>query len=73
MFNVLVNTEYEWLFEKLRTEAPDFFSMKLADFSCPDERPRSGVVLTDCLASAVGQPLASERNGLLTSKNKKKK
>ena len=37
MFNILVNTEYEWLFETLKAEAPEFFSLKLADFSSPDE------------------------------------
>jgi len=38
MFNILVNSEYEWLFETLKAEAPEFFSLKLADFSFPDER-----------------------------------
>ena len=37
MFNVLVNREYEMLFENLKTEAPDSFVLTLVDFNHPDE------------------------------------
>ena len=36
MFNVIVNKEYELLFERLKAEAPDSFALSLADFSHPD-------------------------------------
>ena len=49
MFNILVNTEYEWLFETLKVETPDFFSMKLADFSCPDENQYEQLARTDAI------------------------
>ena len=37
MFNIIVNKEYELLFESLKAEAPDSFSLTLADFLNPDE------------------------------------
>ena len=49
MFNILVNTEYEWLFETLKTEASKKFSMKLADFSCPDENQYEQLARTDAI------------------------
>ena len=54
MFNILVNTEYEWLFETLKTEASKFFSMKLADFSCPDENQYEQLAGTDAI---IGQKI----------------
>jgi UDP-N-acetylmuramoyl-tripeptide--D-alanyl-D-alanine ligase len=38
MFIVIVNKEYELLFERLKAEAPDSFALSLADFSHPDEK-----------------------------------
>jgi len=32
MFNVIVNKEYELLFERLKAEAPDSFALSLAIF-----------------------------------------
>ncbi len=49
MFNILVSTEYEWLFETLKTEASKKFSMKLADFSCPDENQYEQLAGTDAI------------------------
>ena len=37
MFNIIVNKEYELLFENLKAEAPESFSLTLADFSKPDQ------------------------------------
>ena len=54
MFNILVNTEYEWLFETLKAEAPEFFSLKLADFSCPDENQYEQLAGTDAI---IGQKI----------------
>ena len=54
MFNILVNTEYEWLFKTLKTEASKFFSMKLADFSCPDENQYEQLAGTDAI---IGQKI----------------
>ena len=54
MFNILVNTEYEWLFETLKAEAPEFFSLKLADFSCPDENQYKQLAGTDAI---IGQKI----------------
>ena len=54
MFNILVNTEYEWLFETLKTNASKFFSMKLADFSCPDENQYKQLSETDAI---IGQKM----------------
>ena len=54
MFNILVNTEYEWLFETLKTNASKFFSMKLADFSCPDENQYKQLSGTDAI---IGQKM----------------
>jgi len=49
MFNILVNTEYEWLFETLKAETPEYFSLKLTDFSCPDENQYEQLALTDAI------------------------
>ena len=54
MFKILVNTEYEWLFERLKAEAPEFFSMNLSDFSCPDENHYKQLVNTDAI---IGQKI----------------
>jgi phosphoglycerate dehydrogenase-like enzyme len=54
MFNILVNSEYEWLFETLKAEAPEFFSLKLADFSCPDENQYEQLSGTDAI---IGQKI----------------
>jgi len=37
MFNVIVDIEYELLFENLKAGAPDSFALTLADFSLSDE------------------------------------
>ena len=52
MFNILVSSEYEWLFETLKTEASEIFSMKLADFSRPDENQYEQLTRTDAI---IGQ------------------
>ena len=52
MFNILVNTEYEWLFETIKAESPDLFSIKLADLSRPDENQYKQLVKTDAI---IGQ------------------
>jgi len=49
MFNILVNTEYKWLFETLKAEKPEYFSLKLADFSCPDENHYEQLAGTDAI------------------------
>ena len=49
MFNILVNTEYEWLFETLKAESPELFSIKLADLSRPDENQYEELVKTDAI------------------------
>ena len=54
MFNILVNTEYEWLFETLKAETPEFFSLHLADFSCPDENQYQQLARTDAI---IGQKI----------------
>ena len=54
MFNILVNTEYEWLFETIKTESPEFFSIKLADLSRPDENQYEQLVKTDAI---IGQKI----------------
>ena len=54
MFNILVNTEYEWLFETLKTNASKFFYIKLYDFSCPDENQYKQLSGTDAI---IGQKM----------------
>ena len=54
MFNILVSTEYEWLFETLKTEASEIFSMKLSDFSQPDENQYEQLARTDAI---IGQKI----------------
>ena len=54
MFNILVNTEYEWLFETLKAEAPDSFSMRLVDFSSPDENLNRQLAEADAV---IGQKI----------------
>jgi len=49
MFNILVNNEYEWLFETLKAETPEYFSLKLTDFSCPDENQYEQLARTDAI------------------------
>ena len=55
MFNILVNTEYEWLFETIKAEAPEFFSIKLADLSRPDENQYEELRSTDAI---IGQKIS---------------
>jgi Lactate dehydrogenase and related dehydrogenases len=54
MFNILVNTEYEWLFETIKSESPEFFSIKLADLSRPDENQYEQLIKTDAI---IGQKI----------------
>ena len=54
MFNILVNTEYQWLFEKLKSESPVLFSIKLADLSSPDEKLYKQLVKTNAI---IGQKI----------------
>ena len=49
MFNILVNTEYEWLFEIIKAESPELFSIKLADLTRPDEIQYEQLVKTDAI------------------------
>ena len=52
MFNIIVNKEYELLFERLKAEAPDSFVLTLADFSHPDEKLN---VLLEKADAIIGQ------------------
>tara|TARA_B100000945_G_scaffold310157_1_gene301785 strand:- start:364 stop:1371 length:1008 start_codon:yes stop_codon:yes gene_type:complete len=54
MFNILVNTEYEWLFETLKAEAPNSCSIKLADLSHPDKNQYNQLLKTDAI---IGQKI----------------
>ncbi|MBG55585.1 MAG: hypothetical protein CL935_00455 [Deltaproteobacteria bacterium] len=54
MFNILVNNEYEWLFETLKTELPEFFSMKLTDFSCHDDTQQEQLIKVNAI---IGQKI----------------
>ena len=38
MFNVLVNSEYDILFNDLKAKSPDSFDLTMVDFSSPDEK-----------------------------------
>ena len=53
MFNVLVNREYEMLFENLKTEAPDSFVLTLVDFKHPDEKLNALLCKTDAILGQV--------------------
>ena len=53
MFNVLVNSEYEILFNQLKAEAPDSFELTLVDFSAPDEKLNSLLCTTDAIIGQV--------------------
>ena len=53
MFNVLVNIEYELLFDNLKTEAPDSFSLALVDFKHPDEKLNALLCKTDAILGQV--------------------
>jgi len=53
MFKVLVNSEYEILFNKLKAEAPDSFELTLVDFSAPDEKLNSLLCTTDAIIGQV--------------------
>ena len=57
MFNVLVNSEYEILFDDLKKEAPDFFELTLVDFSSPNEKFNTLLCTTDAI---IGQVNLSE-------------
>ena len=54
MFNILVNTEYEWLFETIKAESPNLFSIKLADLSRPDEKQYEKLIKTEAI---IGQKI----------------
>ena len=53
MFNVLVNSEYEILFDDLKGEAPDSFELTLVDFSSPDEKLNTLLCKTDAIIGQV--------------------
>ena len=53
MFNVLVNIEYELLFDNLKTEAPDSFSLALVDFKHQDEKLNALLCKTDAILGQV--------------------
>ena len=53
MFNVLVNREYEMLFENLKTEAPDSFVLTLVDFKHPDENLQALLSHADAIIGQV--------------------
>ena len=53
MFNVLVNREYEMLFENLKTEAPDSFVLTLVDFNHPDENLKALLSHADAIIGQV--------------------
>ena len=53
MFKVLVNSEYEILFNNLKAEAPDSFELTLVDFSAPDEKLNSLLCTTDAIIGQV--------------------
>ncbi len=53
MFKVLVNSEYEILFNNLKAEAPDSFELTLVDFSAPDEKLNSLLFTTDAIIGQV--------------------
>lgn len=53
MFNVLVNREYEMLFENLKTEAPDSFVLTLVDFKHPDENLKALLSHADAIIGQV--------------------
>ena len=38
MFNILVNAEYEVLYEKLVLESPEFFKFDIVDFKTPNHK-----------------------------------
>jgi phosphoglycerate dehydrogenase-like enzyme len=53
MFNVLVNSEYEILFDDLKGESPDSFELTLVDFSSPDEKLNILLCTTDAIIGQV--------------------
>ncbi|HIM99883.1 MAG TPA: hypothetical protein EYM61_01730, partial [Deltaproteobacteria bacterium] len=53
MFNVIVNKEYELLFERLKAEAPDSFALSLADFSKPDQKLNELLQKADAIIGQV--------------------
>ena len=53
MFNIIVNKEYELLFERLKAEAPDSFSLKLADFLNPDHKLNDLLQKADAIIGQV--------------------
>ncbi|MEC7888369.1 MAG: hypothetical protein VYA44_11000, partial [SAR324 cluster bacterium] len=53
MFKILVNSEYEILFNNLKAEAPDSFELTLVDFSAPDEKLNSLLCTTDAIIGQV--------------------
>ena len=53
MFNVLVNSEYEILFDDLKREAPDSFELTLVDFSSPNEKLDTLISTTDAIIGQV--------------------
>ena len=53
MFNIIVNKEYELLFESLKAEAPDSFSLTLADFLNPDQKLNELLQKADAIIGQV--------------------
>ncbi len=53
MFNVIVDIEYELLFENLKARAPDSFALTLADFSLSDEKLSVLLEKTDAIIGQV--------------------
>ena len=53
MFNVLVNSEYEILFDDLKAESPDSFELTMVDFSSPDEKLKTLLCTTDAIIGQV--------------------
>ncbi len=53
MFNVLVNSEYDILFNDLKAKSPDSFDLKMVDFSSPDEKLNTLLCTTDTIIGQV--------------------
>ena len=53
MFNVLVNSEYEKIFDDLKADSPDSFELTMVDFSSPDEKLNSLLCTTDAIIGQV--------------------
>ena len=53
MFNVLVDIEYEILFNDLKANSPDSFELTMVDFSNPDEKLNTLLCTTDSIIGRV--------------------